>query len=274
MTIKILPPLSEQSFLYMKILASRFGIDLSNYKQDALYNHLIKRLRYLQLSDFDSYCQKLRFDLDEEVHFINLITNQTTYFFREKHHFDYLARKVIPELIAAKNKIRIWSAGCSTGEEAYSIAMILFETIPNIKQYDIKILATDINSDSLITAEKGVYELGHISKMSNEYQLHWFDRAPDPTSSLVQVKPELKELISFAELNLIDPWPMQGLFDVIFCRNVIIYFKKTIRNQILHKFHRYLNVHGLLFLGYSENIMDLKNHYQLMGNTIFQKKSD
>lgn len=264
-------PLSKESLLYMKLLAARCGMDLDDYRREAIYNRLVKRMRILKLTDFDSYCMRLRLDLEEEAVFINLIANTTTSFFREPHHFEYLRQTLLPALIAQKKRIRIWSAGCSTGEEAYSIAMVVRETVPDLKNYDIKILATDINSDAIFTAETGIYETRHISKMTLLRQKIWFSRTLDKNESLVEVDPKLKELISFNKLNLIDAWPFNGPFDVIFCRNVIIYFKNTVHNRLLIKMDNLLEVGSTLILGHSENIDNIRHHYETKGSTIYEK---
>lgn len=266
-------PLSKEGFLYMSMLAKRCGIDLTDYKKSAMINRLLKRLHQLHIPDFDTYCKRLREDLEEEVIFINLITNSTTSFFREEHHFDYLRDKLIPDLISKKNKIRIWSAGCSTGQEAYSIAMVLCEKIPNIAQFDIKILATDINSDVLTTAEFGIYHHDAIKKLSIQRQKRWFKLLLNH-DKCVEVSEQLKSLVTFNHLNLMDPWPMRGLFDIIFCRNVLIYFKQNIGQNIVTRFHQILEPNGTLFLGHSETLYDLRKNYQNVGKTIYQKISD
>ena len=256
--------LSEKNLSFFKKTANDYcGIDLSDYKKDFLYNRLVRRLRMLHMTDFDQYCTAIKNDSEEEKKFINLITNTSTSFFREEHHFEYLAQTLLPELISKKNKIRIWSAGCATGEEAYSIAMVIREVIPNLSQYDIKILATDINSESLDIAYKGIYDSVHIKKLTAARQKMWFhqDRVDD----------KLKELITFRQLNLIHPFLLKGPFDVIFCRNVTIYFKKEVTCDILKKFNNLLPHSGILILGFSENLYDLKEDYNILGHTIFKK---
>jgi chemotaxis protein methyltransferase CheR len=260
--------LSKSNFLYLNMLASRCGIDLNSYDEQAVHNRLVKRIRYLKLPNFDVYCHKLRVDLEEEIKFINLITNPTTYFFRENHHFEYLAKTIIPGLLAVKNKIRIWSAGCSTGEEAYSLGMILHESIANIDNCDIKILATDINSDSLMKAEKGIYDADHVKKVSFIRQKIWFEKINETE---FQVNPKLREIITFNQLNLMDCWPIHGPFDVIFCRNVLIYFKEDITNTILAKFHDLLDAQGFLVLGYSENLYKQRKHFENLGRSTYKK---
>jgi chemotaxis protein methyltransferase CheR len=270
MTTKTAYPLSKEGLLYMKMLAKRCGIDLTDYRRQAIYNRLIKRLRLLNIQDFDSYCNLLRIDLEEEFIFINIITNLTTYFFRESYHFEYLEKILLPELIAKQNKIRIWSAGCSTGEEPYSIAMVLLENIPKIQKYDIKILATDINSDALRTAEQGSYDLDSVHKISSFRQQAWFQKDVD-NSKMVNINSDLKQLITFKWLNLVDLWPMHGPFDIIFCRNVTIYFKNEISRQILARFNNLLEVNGALFLGHSETLHETREHYHTVGNSIYKK---
>lgn len=267
------PKLSAESFSFMKLLANRCGINLSDYRKDAIYNRLVRRLRLLGISDFDDYCHKLRFDLEEESIFINLITNNTTFFFRENHHFEYFAHKLLPELIAKKSKIRIWSSACSTGEEAYSIAMAVREVIPDLHKYDIKILATDINSDALTTAENGIYGMSHMDQISLERKNTWFNQVSDRGENLFQVSDSLRELISFERLNLVDAFPFHGPIDVIFCRNVLIYFNSGIRNQLLEKFNKIIPANGVLILGHSENLGKQRDLYETQGKTIYRKIS-
>lgn len=254
----------------MKMLAQRCGIDLTDYKKSAMLNRLVKRLRFLKIPDFDTYCNRLRIDLEEELIFINLITNSTTQFFREAHHFHYLEKILFPALLAKQNKIRIWSAGCSTGQEPYSIAMTIYDFIKDNQNIDVKILATDINSDALMTAEVGVYSQDEIKNFALLNKKKWFMELPNH-QHFFQVKDELKKLVTFNQLNLIESWPMHGPFDIIFCRNVLIYFKQEICQQILARFWELLNTDGTLFLGHSESLYELREKYQSIGTTIFKK---
>ena len=265
--------LSNTSFLYLKMLASRCGIDLKEYKRNLFYNRLYKRIRFLNLESIDEYCNLLRIDIEEELKFINLLTNPTTYFFREPHHFENLAKIFIPELLAHTNKIRIWSAGCSTGEEAYSIAIVLHETITNINNYDIKILATDINSESLNKAENGLYDCDEIEKISHLRQKIWFDKVNTAHGEFFQVSKKLKDLITFNQLNLMDPWPIKSTFDIIFSRNVLIYFQKDIIDIIIRKFYSLLNDNGILILGHSETLDENKFNLKNIGTTTYRKIS-
>lgn len=261
-------PLSSESFLYMKLLAGRCGIDLDDYRKEAIQNRLMRRLRQLDLDNFDDYCLRLRMDLEEEDIFRNLITNNTTAFFREAHHFEFLAT-ILPELIKSKHSIRIWSAGCSTGEEPYSIAMVIKTLFPN-NQHDFKILATDISSDAIIAAERGIYSSEDLDRIPQRMQ-KFFSEIPNTIPPQFQIDNGIKGMVSFHELNLLDSWSFQNHLDIIFCRNVIIYFKKDVSQKILENFNDVLEPDGYLFLGHSENLQSLKDLYRNKGKTIYQK---
>lgn len=265
--------ISKESKVYMTMLAKRVGINLMDYNEDALYNRIVRRLRILRVTDFDEYCYRLRIDLNEEIKFINLLTNITTYFFRENHHFEYLKHHILPELVSQKKKMRIWSSACSTGEEPYSIAMTIQETIRDLAQRDIKILATDVNSDALSTAESGIYKLSDIRKMNEQRQKLWFSPMNDTDKMFGTINPELKSLVTFRELNLMHTWPFHHMFDIIFCRNVLIYFNQEIVDMVLNRLDRVLNPGGYLILGYTESLNEIKKHYVSLGNTIYQKVS-
>lgn len=263
--------LSKASINYMKMVAERVGIDIANYREDAIYNRLSKRLRELHLQSFDDYCRLLRIDISEEVKFINLITNITTYFFREKHHFEFIAKVLLPNLLAKKKKVRIWSAGCSTGEEPYSISIILHEANINMNEYDIKILATDVNSDALDTAQNGLYTLSQLKDVNQKRRKAWFHRVSKTNDNLFAINNDIKKIITFRQLNLVGQWPLLKSFDIIICRNVFIYFKPEIRRRILDKFSRLLAADGILILGFSENISEHSTQFKPIGNTIYKK---
>ena len=263
--------LSKENLAFMNVLTRRIGINIDDYCDTVIYNRLIRRLRTLKLPNFDSYCARLRTDIEEEEQFINLITNQTTSFFREEHHFDYICKHLLPDLFASQSKVRIWCAGCSTGEEAYTIAIALHEAIPNLHEYDVKILATDVNSEALYTAQTGCYETSRIHKLSPTRQRRWFHLLEGAQSPLVMVDRELKKNISFKHLNLNGLWPMRGSFDIVFYRNVSIYFRKDISDKILVKITKILNPGGVLVLGYSEGLHEMQGQFTTLHNTIFKK---
>lgn len=234
-----------------KLLETSIGINLNLNRRDFVENLLLKRFQDLAVSDFKTYYELIKNNAEEMSALINVLTNVSTHFFRENHHFEYMEKYVIPTLIASKQKIRLWSAGCATGEEAYSIAMTLFAAIKNISEYDIKILATDINTEALKIARAGLYEQDHDEK--------------------IKIKEAIRELIAFRKLNLLDPWPMKNLFDVIFCRNVTIYLKPEVTEKLFKKFDALLEPGGFLFLGHSESLTLFQDRYVCLGKTIYQK---
>ncbi|MEQ8492811.1 MAG: protein-glutamate O-methyltransferase CheR, partial [Gammaproteobacteria bacterium] len=207
--------------LLRKLVAEHAGIALNDSKRELVYGRLARRIRALGLGGFDDYCALLRRDPDAEMmEFINAITTNLTAFFRENHHFEFLAETAIPEFLAAnasRRRLRIWSAGCSTGEEPYSIAMTLLESIPNAANWDIRILATDIDSNVVTTAATGLYAESRMAGISDARRRRWFEPAAGQPG-YASVKGEVRELIRFAPLNLMQEWPFKGPFDAIFCR--------------------------------------------------------
>lgn len=208
----------------------------------------------------------------EFTNFINSITTNLTAFFRENHHFDYLKKKLIPELIEknqSTRQIRAWSAGCSTGEEAYSIAMTLLENLPT--GWTAKILATDIDTQVLATAADGVYELSRVNGIPDERLKRWFKKGTGPNSGKVKAKPELRQIIAFKSLNLMQDWPIRVPFDFIFCRNVFIYFDRETKKTLADKYSNLLINDSCLFIGHSESLQQVTDRFELIGNTIYRK---
>lgn len=270
-------PFSDDDFDNIRQLVSRHtGISLSDAKRDMVYGRLARRLRSLGLDDFKQYCRLLEEgDSEDELgRFTNAVTTNLTAFFREPHHFDFLGRQLLPELVrrrAAERRLRIWSAGCSTGEEPYSIAMQLLENLPQRSGWDIKVLATDLDTNVLATARRGIYAQERLKNVDQRRQRRWFRRGRGDNAGLLQVKPELQQMITFKQLNLMLDWPMQGLFDIIFCRNVIIYFDKPTQSVLMERFSGQMADHGRLFLGHSETLYRVTERFKLMGQTIYEK---
>lgn len=251
------------------------GISLSDAKRDLVYGRISRRLRKLGLTGFDQYCRLLKTNPEVELgNFVNALTTNKTEFFREVHHFHYLNKTAIPELLKSREldrRIRIWSAGCSTGQEPYSIAMTLMESIPHINNWDIKILATDIDTDVIARAETGIYPEDIIDGVSKERLKRWFKKGKGKKNGMVRASDELKELISFKRLNLMDTWPMRGTFDIIFCRNVVIYFDKPTQRILFNRYADLMKDDGLLFVGHSESLFSVSDRFELLGNTIHKK---
>lgn len=255
------------------------GISLNEDKRELVYGRLSKRLRILGMTTFNQYCDLLKTDDDDEiVHFINAITTNVTNFFREIHHFEYLETTLLPELIRNKSdafepKLRVWSAGCSSGNEPYSIAMVLKECITNLDRWDAKILATDLDSNILEVAKNGVYPISNIESVSDRRIKNWFKNGKGSNEGVAKVSGELSDLITYKKLNLMDPWPMRGLFDFIFCRNVAIYFDKETRETVINRMADQLKDGGCLFVGHSETLFGVSTRFECVGKTIYKKVS-
>ncbi len=259
------------------MIKARVGIDLGSNKQSLVYGRLARRLRALGLSDFADYLAMVEDPAsDEAERFVNAITTNVTEFFRENHHFEFLARTVLPAIWsrvgAGAHRVRFWSAGCSTGEEPYSLAMILRENPPpasNAGSWDIKILATDLDTDVLAHASAGIYPAERVEKMSAGRLKRFFTGSR--AGGGYQAGAEIRSLITFKQLNLMDPWPMQGPFDVIFCRNVVIYFDDTTKRALVQRYRQILGVGGHLFMGHSESMVASASGFEPCGRTVYRR---
>lgn len=269
---------TEQDFACIRaLLQQHAGIVLADSKTDMVYSRLAKRLRLLGLTSFVQYCTRLQAGEPGEIEqFVNALTTNLTSFFREEYHFEALRATVLPALLQAKarsRRLRLWSAGCSTGEEPYSLAMLVKETVPPAAGWDVKILATDIDSNVLATARQGVYSLDRLQGLSPQRLQRWFHKGVGARAGLVRLVPELRELVVFRQLNLMQPWPMRAPFDVIFCRNVVIYFDKVTQKTLFERFANVLDSqHGYLFVGHSESLHTLTERFVLLGRTIYRRR--
>lgn len=267
-------PMTDANFSAIRKVAYEFtGINLSEHKKEMIYSRLSRRLRVLRLHCFDQYIQLLKQD-DPREHseFINAITTNLTGFFREPHHFDYLKKQVLPDLRKANAKskrLRIWSAGCSTGEEPYTLAICLKEAgFPS--DWDIKILATDLDSNVVAHGKQGIYANDKLEALTETQRQRYFSTVDARQS---QVKPELQQLIAFKRLNLLENWPMKQKFDVIFCRNVVIYFDKDTQKGLFDKYANILIDKGHLFIGHSESLNNVTTRFDSLGKTMYRKIS-
>ncbi len=243
------------------------GIQLSEQKKTLVMTRLQKRVRELELNGYEEYFQHIHDDENEFVVMLNSITTNTTKFFRENHHFEFLKNTLLPQLLQQRQscrELRIWSAGCSTGEEPYTIAISLFEKLKTIsgnsrndpcRGWDIKILATDISTKVLNTAQTGSYSGDALHEALPDPVLKtYFER--DGANRFV-VKDFAKQLIRFRRLNFKEQsYPFKKSFDIIFCRNVMIYFDEAMKQHVLTRFHQHLAPHGHLFLGHSETMFN------------------
>jgi chemotaxis protein methyltransferase CheR len=258
-----------------ELVREHTGIALSDAKRQLVYGRLIRRLRALQLQGFGDYIELLeRADPEELEAFTNAITTNLTSFFRESHHFDYLAAQVLRGFAAragAAGRLRIWSCACSTGEEAYSIAMVLCEQKEYLAGIDAKILATDLDSNVLATAAAGVYAAERLEPVSKSRVSSFFRRSSGSQDAKAKVEQALRDLITFKELNLMQDWPIRGPFDVIFCRNVIIYFDKATQRELFERIAALQRPGDILFLGHSESLFKVTEKYELIGRTTYRR---
>ena len=263
-------PMTENNFQCIaKIAFEVTGIVLGEHKKDLVYSRISRRIRTLKLTNFDQYINIIEDNNHQEfTSFVNSITTNLTSFFRESHHFDFLKSTAFPELKKQGKSPLIWSAGCSTGEEPYSIAMTLDEFYPGGGFGGAKILATDLDSNVLDTGRSGVYEASRIEALDDKLKKKYFKFNNDQ----VAVNDKLKTNIQFNRLNLLGPWPMKKKFDIIFCRNVIIYFNKETQKELFTRYSNMLNQNGYLIIGHSENLHGVLDQFESLGKTIYRKK--
>ncbi|EKU82355.1 chemotaxis protein methyltransferase CheR [Massilia sp. UYP32] len=254
------------------LIHQRAGISLADSKQEMVYSRLARRLRATGIQSFATYLDDLeagRMDREWES-FTNALTTNLTSFFREAHHFPLL----LEHLVAVRKKdtrpLTIWCSAASTGEEPYSIAMTACEAF-NTLTPPVHIVATDIDTNVLSTASNGVYPMERLDKMSPERLRRFFLKGKGAHEGMARVRPELRNLVTFKQLNLLaDGWPLEGQFDAIFCRNVMIYFDKPTQRKILGRFVPLMKPHALLFAGHSENFLYVSDALRLRGKTVYE----
>ncbi|MBI3525534.1 MAG: chemotaxis protein CheR [Betaproteobacteria bacterium] len=250
-----------------KLIYERAGITLSAAKQDMVYSRLARRLRATGMQSFGEYLAHLERGDDVEMEaFTNSLTTNLTSFFRESHHFPLLAEFVKKR---TKQPVSIWCSASSTGEEPYSIAMTMVDLFGTLTP-PVRILATDLDTVVLQKGQDGVYPLDRLEKMPAEMVQRFFLKGAGQHAGHAKVRKELRDLISFKQINLLAPtWPMRGPFDVIFCRNVMIYFDKQTQYNVLKKFVPLLHDDGLLFAGHSESFHHAADLFVTQGKTVY-----
>ncbi|WEX88137.1 protein-glutamate O-methyltransferase [Sinorhizobium garamanticum] len=252
------------------------GIYLNESKASLVYSRLSKHIRNLGLKGFRDYCQLVASPAGAAARrdMLSHLTTNFTRFFRENHHFEHLKTDVLPDLIArAKNggRVRIWSAACSDGQEPYSIALTVLSLLPNAADYDFRILATDIDPKILALARAGAYDATALETIDPAMRKQWFSEVNVGGRVKWQIDDRVKRLITFNELNLMAQWPVKGPFDVIFCRNVVIYFDEPTQMKIWSRFAGVLDTNGYLYIGHSERVSgDAKSKFDNIGITTYR----
>jgi len=251
------------------LIYKRAGISLADSKQEMVYSRLARRLRATGIESFGKYLDDLeagRLGEEEWEAFTNALTTNLTSFFREAHHFPLLAEHIRGK----RETINIWCSASSSGEEPYSIAMTVCEAF-NTLTPNCHIIATDIDTNVLAHAANGVYTMDRLDKMAPERARRFFLRGKGDKAGYARVRPELRNLITFKQLNLLaEGWPISGQFDVIFCRNVMIYFDKATQRKILARFVPLMKPDALLFAGHSENFLYVSDALKLRGKTVYE----
>ena len=245
------------------------GISLSPVKQDMVYSRLARRLRARGDKTFAEYLDRAEREPAEWETFVNSLTTNLTSFFREAHHFDILAERLKKH--AGRNPLRIWCSAASTGEEPYSLAITACEAF-NSMTPPVQIVATDIDTNVLTTARSGVYGMDRVERLSRERMQRFFLKGTGGQAGFARVRPELQRLIEFKRINLLDRnWALQGPFDIMFCRNVMIYFDKPTQYDILKRFAPLLKPDGLLFAGHSESFLHAADIFRSLGRTVYER---
>lgn len=263
-----------------KIMKTDAGITIGDDKVNLVHSRLQKRMRELGLVNFARFCDIVeKPEGKAERHkMVNSLTTNLTNFFRESHHFEHLGETALPPLIEKVRKggqIRIWSAGCSTGQEPYSIASTLLSVMPDAPNRNVKILASDIDSDVIKKARDGLYKESEIKNLPGKLKSQSFEMMNGPNGKMFMANPVTKSIIAFRTLNLNAPtWPMKGKFDIIFCRNTVIYFDAPTQEKIWSRFRDQLTPGGLLYIGHSERLSGkATDKFEKIGTTTYKLKS-
>lgn len=253
----------------VQLIYQRAGIRLNDSKQQMVYSRLARRLRALNMTSFTQYLTQLEKDANSEEwqQFTNSLTTNLTSFFRESYHFDMLAQQMKK---SSAKPFRIWCSAASTGEEPYSLAMTAIEAYQN-NHPNVEIVASDLDTQVLATGATGIYTLDKLEKLSMERKRAFFLKGKGSDAGKVRAKTILRELLEFQQINLLnDEWPLQGRFDAIFCRNVMIYFDRPTQKVILEKMGHLLKPEGHLYVGHSENLQFLSDYYASCGKTTYR----
>ena len=258
-----------------KIVHEKSGISLGENKNVLVTSRLGKRMKLLDITDYSEYLKYLTGENgeDETIKLLDVVSTNVTSFFREGEHFELLRKVVLNWKKNRQSRFRIWSAACSTGEEAYSIAMTLCE-MADIYQGNVKILATDLSTDVLGTAKEGIYSKEKTKGISSQMLTKYFNTVRGSEDNDVQANDQIKKMISFYRLNLAEiPYPMSSPFDVVFCRNVMIYFQNDFREKLLREIARLIRPDGYFFTGHSESIINLSDDFKSLGPSVYIKKA-
>ena len=246
------------------------GIKLEAGKEELVKARLVKILNKLDLEDFESYLELVKRDTTglELKRMVDVLTTNKTSFFRENEHFVYLRKQIAPALASASGPLRIWCAGCSSGEEAYTLSMVLGDCLPAGRLAQLQILATDISERVLATARAAEYPAELAAELPEDVRRRLFEKLP---GEKLRVRAELRKRISFARLNLMGPWPMRGPFDAIFCRNVMIYFDKPTQESLVNRYHALIRPGGHMFVSRTESLAGVQHPFEYVEPGVYRR---
>ena len=257
---------------FSTFIFAQTGIHLKAEKKELLNARLGKRLRFHKLSSFSDYFDYVMSDTsgDELVHLINSVSTNFTSFFREQAHFDFLTSSVLPGY-AQSRSLKVWSSACSSGEEPYTLAMVIADYLKQCKGIQLSIMATDISTKVLAVAQKGIYSTDKVDKVPSDLLRRYFQKGVGKSTGYVKVKEELQRLTTFKRVNLMEPFPWKEKMDIIFCRNVMIYFTRETQQELAEKFYNSLAPGGYLFIGHSESLTSVTHRFQQAATTVYRK---
>ncbi|MBW1698140.1 MAG: protein-glutamate O-methyltransferase CheR [Deltaproteobacteria bacterium] len=268
--------LTDRDFLnFKKLVKEKCGIHLHDGKRELVRARIGKRLREANYKSFQQYYKYLMEEDSgaELTQLLNVISTNLTSFFRETNHFDYLEKEILPAYLKSSRsrQLLVWSAGCSSGEEAYSLAICFYQSLKTHPGWSAKIFATDISTRVLATAVSGVYHGSRLQKIPFEVLRKYFQKGHGKWKGYYRIKPFIRNMVDFRQFNLMSPFVFKKGFDIIFCRNVMIYFDKAAQETLINKFYDVLNHGGYLFIGHSESLLSIRHRFKYMKPTIYVK---
>jgi chemotaxis protein methyltransferase CheR len=252
------------------------GIKLPPVKRSLLESRLQKRLKALGIVDFKEYCDHVFHSTEgatEVIEMIDAITTNKTDFMREPAHFEYMVHEALPELVKTRNAINLWSAACSSGQEPYNMAMFMEEFISRSKAVDYSVIATDISKSSLQKAREAVYHSRDIDVVSDGFKKKYFLKSKSPGKEIVRIKSEIRKRVAFQGINLMkEQYGLKGKYDIVFCRNVLIYFNKENQAMVIQRIINHMTSGAYLFLGHSESLAGMRNQLVSVGSSVYRKE--
>jgi chemotaxis protein methyltransferase CheR len=259
-----------------EFIETEVGIKLPPAKRSLLESRLQKRLKKLDILNFSDYCDYVFSTTEgatEVLEMIDAVTTNKTDFMREPAHFEYMVHSALPELAKSRETLKLWSAACSSGQEPYNMAMFMEEYNSSNVPFGYHVTATDISKSSLDKARRAVYQMRDVEVVSDIFKKRYFLKSKDPSKTAVRIKPDIRKMVSFQEINLMkENYGLKAKFDIVFCRNVLIYFNKENQMNVIQRILDHMTVGGYLFLGHSESLAGMRNQLISVGSSVYRKE--